>query len=308
MNKRKVCVMGSFIVDLMMRAPRLPLPGETVKGSLFKIGPGGKGSNQAIAAHRAGADTTIITQVGVDQFTALALDSFKGEGIDTEFIFKDPRAGTGAALIMVDEKSGQNKIVVTLGACQTLSRENIDRAKDRIVHADIFLTQLETNLNVVEYSIGMAHSNGVPVILNPAPADTIPDALYPKIDYLTPNESEASLLCGFTIENDEDFLKAGRILLDRGVKNVIFTVGKKGAFLYNAHTQKLYSPFDVHVVDTTGAGDAFNGGLATALAEKMPLEDAIIFANAVASLKVTKLGTAPAMPKRKEIDHLFRGK
>ncbi len=307
MNKKRVCVMGSFIVDLMMRAPHLPVPGETVKGSLFKIGPGGKGSNQAVAAHRAGADTTIITQIGEDQFTSLALNSFKGEGLGTEFVFKDPAASTGAALIMVDEKSGQNKIVVTLGACQTISRENIDRAKERITHADVFLTQLETNLAMVEYSIEIAHSNGVPVILNPAPADAIPDALYPKIDYLTPNESEASLLCGFNIENDDDLPKAGRILLDKGVKNVIFTVGKKGAFLYNAHIQKLYPPFDVHVVDTTGAGDAFNGGFATALAEKMPLDDAILFANAVASLKITKLGTAPAMPKRKEVDRLLRG-
>jgi ribokinase len=297
--------MGSFIADLMMRAPRLPVPGETVKGTLFKIGPGGKGSNQAVAAHRAGADTTIITKIGDDQFTSLALNSFKGEGISTEFVLKDPEAGTGAALIMVDEQTGQNKIVVTLGACAELTRDDIDRAQDQILGASVFLTQLETNLDVVEYSIQLAHSNGVPVILNPAPAEPLPDSIYPQIDYLTPNESEASLLCGFSVETDEDFERSGQFFLEKGVKNVIFTVGKKGAFLYNSEVQKLIPPFDVEVVDTTGAGDAFNGGLAVALAEQLPLEDAVVFANAVGSLKVTKMGTAVGMPTRAEINQLI---
>jgi len=297
--------MGSFIVDIMMRAPRLPLPGETIKGSVFKIGPGGKGSNQAVAARRAGAETTIITKIGKDQFTSLAIELFKREGLATDLVFVDDSAATGAALIMVDENSGQNSIVVTLGACGNLTTAEIDKARDKIARAGVFLTQLETNLTVVEHAIGIAQANGVPVILNPAPADSVPDAVLAKVDYLTPNESEASALCGFAIESIDDMQKAGQQLLARGVKNVIFTIGAKGAYLYNARTQRVFPPHDVKVVDTTGAGDAFNGGLAVALAEKKSLEQAIQFANAVASLKVTRVGTAPGMPARDEIDKLL---
>ncbi|MEX2684164.1 MAG: ribokinase [Candidatus Sigynarchaeota archaeon] len=304
-SRPSICVMGSFIVDLMMRAPRLPLPGETIKGRVFKIGPGGKGSNQAVAARRAGAETTIITKIGKDQFTSLAIESFKKEGLATDLVFMDENAATGAALIMVDEKSGQNSIVVTLGACGNLTAGEIDKAREKIARAGVFLTQLETNLEVVEHAISIAHASGVPVILNPAPADTVPDAILAKVDYLTPNESEASALCGFPIESIEDMQKAGKMLLAKGVKNVIFTIGKKGAYLYNDQVQRAFPPYDVQVVDTTGAGDAFNGGLAVAIAEKKPLEQAIQFANAVASLKVTRVGTAPGMPTRDEIDKLL---
>jgi ribokinase len=298
--------MGSFIVDLMMRAPRLPLPGETIKGSVFKIGPGGKGSNQAVAACRAGADTTIITKIGKDQFTTLATESFQREHLATDLVFMDNNEATGAALIMVDEKSGQNSIVVTLGACGNLTTGEIEKAREKIARSGVFLTQLETNLVVVEHAIDIARANNVPVILNPAPADSVPDAILAKVDYLTPNETEASTLCGFTIESIEDMQKAGKLLLAKGVKNVIFTIGKKGAYLYNDRTQRLFPPHDVKVVDTTGAGDAFNGGLAVAIAEKKSLEQAIQFANAVASLKVTRMGTAPGMPTRNEIDKLLK--
>nr|MDO8113995.1 ribokinase [Candidatus Sigynarchaeota archaeon] len=306
-NRAKVCVMGSFIVDLMMRAPHLPIPGETVKGRLFVIGPGGKGSNQAVAAHRAGASTTIITKIGDDQFTSLALGSFKGEGMATDFVFKDGSAGTGAALIMVDEATGQNSIVVTLGACSKMTRDDIDKARPQITGADVFITQLETNLDAVEHAIDLAHDSKVLVILNPAPASPVPDSLLSKVDYLTPNESEASALCGFPVDGIPDLNKAGKLLVGKGVKNVIFTIGKRGAYLYNHDAQKLFPPFDVNVLDTTGAGDAFNGGLAVAIGEKKSLEGAIRFANAVACLKITKMGTAPAMPTRKEINKLLEG-
>lgn len=305
MKQAKVCVLGSFIIDLMMRASRLPVPGETVKGSLFKIGPGGKGSNQGVAAHRAGANTTMITKIGDDEFASVAMKSFKGEGMKTDFIFKDNSAATGAALIMVDENTSQNEIIVTLGACNKISIDNINQAREDIIQADVFLTQLETNIDVVEYAVNLASTHNVPVILNPAPAEHISDAFLAKIDYLTPNESEASYLCGFNVESDEDLHKAGQYFLSKGVKNVIFTLGKKGAFLYNKNTQKLFPSLKVNSIDTTGAGDAFNGGFATAIAEKKSLEDAILFANAVGALKVTKMGTAPAMPKRQEIDALL---
>ncbi|TFG13673.1 MAG: ribokinase [Promethearchaeota archaeon] len=289
----------------MMRAPRLPIPGETVKGSMFKIGPGGKGSNQGVAAHRAGADTTMITKIGDDEFAPIALNSFKMEEMTTDYIFKDKNSSTGAALIMVDENTGQNKIIVTLGASDKITREEIDSAKDQIITADILLMQLETNMEALKHAISIANANGVPIILNPAPADILPDDILSKVDYLTPNESEASVLCRFPVETNEDLIKAGQYFLKKGVKNIIFTLGEKGAFLMNQSKQKMFSAFEVKVIDTTGAGDAFNGGLATALAEKMPLDQAVIFANAVGALNVTKIGTAPAMPFRKEINELI---
>ncbi len=305
MVKGKVCVLGSFIVDLMMRAPRLPVPGETVKGTIFKIGPGGKGSNQGVAAHRAGADTTMITKIGNDEFAPIALNSFEGEGMITDYIFKDETADTGAALIMVDENTGQNKIIVTLGASDKLTQEEIDLASEQIINSDILLIQLETNFDALEYAVSIAYANEVPIILNPAPADMVSDEVLARIDYLTPNESEASVLCGFPVKTDEDLRKAGLYFLDKGVKNVIFTLGEKGAFLMNRTQQGMFPAFDVNIIDTTGAGDAFNGGLAVALAEKMPLDQAITFANAVGALNVTKIGTAPAMPFREEINLLI---
>ncbi|MCP4760191.1 MAG: ribokinase [archaeon] len=308
MKKGKVCVMGSFIVDLMMRAPKLPIPGETVKGTIFQIGPGGKGSNQGVAANRSGAETTMIAKIGNDEFADLAYNSFKNEGMTLDFIFKDDKLATGAALIMVDENSGQNKIIVTLGASNNILKENIDKAINKIKNSDVFLTQLETNLDAMEYTVNIALENNVPIILNPAPADHISDELLKKIDYLTPNESEATALCGFKVEEIDEVKKAGEYLLKKGVKNVIFTLGSKGAYLYNNEIQKLFPPFEVDVIDTTGAGDAFNGGLATALAEGKSLEEAIIFANAVGSLSVTKIGTAPAMPYREDIDKLLEKK
>jgi len=306
MKTGKVCVLGSFIVDLMMRAPRLPTPGETVQGTYFKIGPGGKGSNQGVASHRAGAETKMITKIGNDNFATIALESFKGENMDTDYIFKDEVESTGAALIMVDENSGQNKIIVTLGASKKLTHQEIDSAKSDLVKSNIFLTQLETNYDAVEYAISIASNNKIPIILNPAPAREVSDETLTKVDYLTPNESEASFLCGFSVKNESDMRRAGDFFMKKGVKNVIFTLGEKGAYLVNKEQKKLYPTFEVKVKDTTGAGDAFNGGLATALAEGMSLDNALVFANAVGALNVTKVGTAPAMPYRKEIDHLIK--
>jgi ribokinase len=307
MEKVRVCVMGSFVVDLMMRTPRLPAAGETVRGSIFKIGPGGKGSNQGVAAQRAGAgaEVSMITKIGNDEFAGIALRSFSGEGLSTEFVLRHDEAATGAALIMVDEATGQNKIVVTPGACDTISEADIERVRGRITGADIFLTQLETNFSAIEHAMRLAHAGGVPIILNPAPAAPLTDELYAMVDYLTPNETEAAFLCGFSVDTDEDLERAGAFFLGKGVKNVIFTLGGRGAFLYNRSGKKLFPPFRVEVLDTTGAGDAFNGGLALALAEKKPVAEAIVFANAVASLKVTRLGTAPAMPYRQEVNEFI---
>jgi len=306
MIKPKITVMGSFVVDLMARAPQLPVPGETVKGSAFKLGPGGKGSNQAVAAQRLGAEVTMITKIGNDPFGEIALNNFINEGMNTSFIFRSEEHATGAALIMVDEVTGQNKIVVTLGACECITEEEIESARDAIESADIVLTQLETNLDAVEKTVDIAFNKGVKVVLNPAPAQLIPARILQKVYILTPNEIEVSILTGISINSIEDASKAARQLMKKGVGNVIITLGDKGAYVATEEKEKLLPCIDLPVVDTTGAGDAFNGGLVTALAEGKDIIEAVEFANAVASLSVTKIGTAPAMPYRKEVEEIMK--
>lgn len=305
MKRPKVTVLGSFVVDLMGRAPHLPVPGETVKGSIFKMGPGGKGSNQGVAAHRAGAEVTMITKVGKDIFGEIALTNFKNEGMDTSYVYQDDKYPSGAALIMVDENTSQNKILVTLGACEYITRGDIMRAEHDIKNSNIFLTQLETNVDAVENAINIACENKVKVVLNPAPVQIISDELLKKVDVFTPNEVEASILSNIDIKTKDDVAKTAEFFLDKGVKNVIITLGADGAYIATQSKKVSIPSIKVKVVDTTGAGDAFNGGLATALAEGKDIFEAAIFANIVAGLSVTKIGTAPAMPFRKDIEEFI---
>lgn len=302
MSNSRVTVMGSFVVDLMGRAPHLPVPGETVKGIMFKMGPGGKGSNQGVAAKRSGADVNMITKLGKDGFAEIALKSFTNEGIDIKFIFQDEQYTTGTALILVDDITSENEILVTLAACDHITDEDIDKVKSTIINSKVFLTQLETNVDAVEKTINIASSNGVLVILNPAPIQQIPDELLKKVNILTPNEVEASILSGIEIITIEDAKQSAEILMQRGAKNVIITLGSKGSLVVTKNKTKFIESLKVNVVDTTGAGDAFNGGLATALAEGKDIFEAAEFANAVGALSVTKIGTAPSMPYRNEID------
>jgi ribokinase len=308
MLKPKIAVMGSFIVDLMARAHHLPVHGETVKGSHFMIGPGGKGSNQGVAAKRSGANVAMITKIGVDAFSTIAIDSFEREGMDTGFVMKDVRYPTGTALIMVDENTSENQIVVTLGACDNISPDEIETARTTIESSCILLVQLETNIEALETAVDIAHGGNVKVILNPAPAplNPLPDKLLEKIDILTPNETEASIMSGIKVSNFEDARKAAEVLIKKGPKTVIVTMGAKGAYVLDGDAEHVIEPFRVEVLDTTGAGDAFNGGLATALAEGRDILEAVRFANATAALSVTKLGTAPSMPFRKDIDALLQ--
>ena len=308
MSKEKITVMGSFIVDLMARAPHLPEHGETVKGSHFQMGPGGKGSNQGVAASRSGASVTMITKIGTDPFAQIAMESFQREGMDMRFILRDERYPTGTALIMVDENTSENQIVVTIGACEHISPKEIESARAQIEGSRVLLTQLETNFDAVENVVNIAHAKGVKVILNPAPAPPkpLPDSLLAKIDIITPNETEASILTGIKVADMDDAKKAARALKAKGIENVIITMGSKGALVLTDSTEYVVDPIKVTVVDTTGAGDAFNGGLATALAEGLDIAEAVRFANATGALSVTKLGTAPAMPYRNEIEDLLR--
>ena len=301
-----VVVFGSFVVDLTSRSKGLPLPGQTLLGSSFKLGPGGKGSNQAVAAHRAGADVTLVTKVGRDVFGKVALDFYEKEGMDTRYILQDEEKETGAALIMVDEESAQNKIVVISGACGNITPQDVARVKPLIQKARILLLQHEVNFDAQYSVIDIAHEAGVQIVLNPAPAAPIPEEALRKIDIITPNETEAQALTGVTIESEADAQKAASVFHQKGVKRVVITLGGMGAFASDGQRSLLIPRLSVNAVDTTGAGDAFNGGFVMALDEGKDLFTALRYGNVTGALSVTRLGTAPAMPTRAEIDELYQ--
>ncbi len=299
---KKITVFGSFVVDLMARTPHLPIPGETVKGSMFKMGPGGKGFNQGVAAHKAGAQVLMITKLGKDTFAGVALDAMKDLNMDTNNVFITDQTETGIALITVDEITSQNEIVVVSGACNTISDEEIESIADIIKESAYLLTQLETNLSAIEKVIDIAYENGVKVILNTAPVQPISDDILKKVDLITPNEVEAEILTGICIDSEENAKKAAEWFFAKGVKNVLITLGGRGVFIATKEKQGMIPAYKVNAIDTTGAGDAFNGGLAAALAEGIDLWEAAKFANALAAVAVQRLGTTPAMPTREEID------
>lgn len=306
--KGKISIFGSFVVDLAFRTPRLPVKGETIKGISFQMGPGGKGSNQAVAAKRAGANVNMITRVGRDALADLAFSSFEKEGIGMDYVFQDDEVKTAAAAIIVDDVTGENQIVVSLGACLHFTREEIESVRCVIEQSDYLLVQLEANLDAIEHVIHIAHENGVKIILNPAPAVHLSDSILKTVDIITPNETEAAILADLDVKTafqKENIKKAADILLNKGIKTIIVTMGEKGALLKTNQREKVFKSMQVEVVDTTGAGDAFNGGLVTALAEGKILDEAIRFANIVGALSVTRNGTAPAMPYRKEIDRFL---
>ncbi len=294
--------MGSFVADLAFRTPRLPSWGETVLGTEFRLGPGGKGSNQAVAAARLGADVSFICKLGRDAFGDLARRTYAADGVDTRFVFETLEHATGGATIIIDQASGENAIVVVPGSCFTLSAEDIDNARDAIAGAAVFMTQLELPLASVEHGLRLAKSLGVATILNPAPACELPESIYPLCDYATPNEGEAALLTG---ESDPE--RAAEVLLTRGVGNVVVTLGAQGAFVKTRSITQHVPAIDAGVViETTGAGDAFNGGFAVALAEGRGIVEAVRFGCAVAGISVTRHGTADSMPRRDEVEALLR--
>ncbi|MEH7130228.1 ribokinase [Neobacillus drentensis] len=301
----KVVVVGSYVVDLMSRTPHLPKPGETVLGGPFQMGPGGKGGNQATAAARSGSEVTFVTKLGDDVFGREALKHFTKEDVNIEYIKVTPDQSTGAALIEVDEE-GENSIVVALGACGTISEAEVEEAEEKIKEADIVLLQLETSIEAVVTTVKLARIHGVPVILNPAPYQEFPKEILKNVAYITPNETEAFELTGIEVTDEGTALTAAQMIHDLGVDSVIITLGGKGAFLYTGGDKgELIPSFTVEAVDTTGAGDAFNGGFAHAISNGYSLKDAMKFANAVAALSVTKIGTAPAMPYKNEVEALL---
>jgi ribokinase len=305
MSDHYVVVMGSYVTDMAFRTAKLPAWGETFMGSGFALGPGGKGSNQAVAAARAGARVSFISKLGRDSLGEMARQLFRAEGIDTSYLCSTDSA-TGAAAIIVDSERGENAIVVVPGACFELTPEEVAAARPLLAQALVFVAQLELPLPTVAFGLELAHSLGVPTILNPAPAQALPDAIIPLCDYVTPNETEAEILTGLPVASIADAERAADALLARGARNVIVTLGSRGALLKNASLREHVPAFTAGpVVDTTGAGDAFTGGLAVALAEGKSSPHAVRFGCAVAGLSVTRPGTAPSMPARAEIDALL---
>jgi len=302
MANNRVTIMGSYVADVAFRIERLPTWGETRMGQSFQLGPGGKGSNQAVAAARAGANVSFITKLGPDPFGDIARTMYRKEGIDTHYIFSSPNP-TGAAAILIDAVRGENAIIVVPGACFELTPAEVDQATALIASSNIFVAQLELPLVTVEHGLRLAHTHGVPTILNPAPAATLPNSIFPLCDYLTPNETEATALTGIPVTDLASAEEAASSLLALGVRNVILTLGAQGALIKTRTLIRHIPAVDAGpIVETTGAGDAFNGGLATALAEGMDLIEATQFACAIAGISVTRPGTAPSMPHRPQID------
>lgn len=306
MKAKPITIMGIFAVDLTFRTKSLPVWGETVLGGGFRLGPGGKGSNQSVAAARLGATVYFISKVGDDSFGDIASKTLETEGVDTRFLTRSSEDATGAAAIIIDEASGENAIIVTPGAANTLSPHEIDLARDQIRESAVFMTQLELPVALVEHGLKTARELGVPTILNPAPACRLDDSIFPLCDYMTPNESEAATLTGCSVETLQDAERAADVLIARGVRNVILTLGARGALVKTASISQHVAAFNAgKVVETTGAGDAFNAGFAVALSEGLDVVEAARFGCAVAGISVTRHGTAPSMPKRLEVTELM---
>ena len=304
-----ISILGIYVADLVFFGKKIPVEGETILGNNFVIGPGGKGSNQAVAAAKAGVKTYFISKIGDDQFGSMARKIYEEAGVDYSKVIISSEHSTGAAGIFVDQQSGKNAINVVAGAAGALTTDDIDQAADVIKNSQVFLTQLEAPKEVVFYALKIAKENNVTTVLNPAPAASIDKEIFPLIDYFTPNETEAGFYVNHKVEDEEDAKKASDKLLQLGIKNIIITLGEKGAFFANDRENFHVPVVDLNnpVLDTTGAGDAFNGGFAVALTEneKYNIKDAIKFASATAGLSTTKIGTANSMPSRDEIDKLL---
>jgi len=297
----KIVVVGSSNTDMVVKVPHIPAPGETILGSDFMIIPGGKGANQAVAAARAGADVTFITCVSDDTFGSQSIKNYSQEGINTSYIKVKPGTHSGIALINVGA-NGENSISVAPGANSFLIPEDIIAYKEAFIGAQYILVQLEIPLKTVEAVIDLAKSEGIPLILNPAPATSVKESLYKKISVLAPNETEAAILAGRQNFSDEDIPEMANALFNKGTKTVILTLGSKGVYLKSEGYDGIIPGYKVKAVDTTAAGDVFNGALAAALAGRMVLEQAVDFAQKAASISVTRMGAQPSAPRHDEIN------
>ncbi len=302
MKTPRIVVVGSSNTDMVVKSDRLPGPGETVTGGQFVIAAGGKGANQAVAAARLGAEVTFVAKTGQDMFGDQAIENYEKENIYTGFIFRDEDQPTGVALILVDAQ-GENLISVASGANHELTPEDVEQAADAIRAADVVLLQLETPIETVRFTAQLAAEADVPVVLDPAPAPDTPldGELLRNISYLTPNESEAQRLTGIEVKNETTARQAAARLLAEGARNVIITMGTAGALIADGREAKLIPAHEVKALDSTAAGDAFNGALAHALGCGLSLDEAVRQASLVGALSVTRLGAQPSLPTAKEL-------
>jgi ribokinase len=300
MDYKKILVAGSSNTDMVVRTEKFPAPGETLLGGTFLMNPGGKGANQAVAAARMGGQVTFVGKFGDDIFGKQAHQLLKEEGINVDFISIDAENPSGVALILVD-RLGENEIVVASGSNGTFSPENFDKATTELEKSEFVLLQLEIPLKTVEYIAKQSVLKKKKVILNPAPATELPDGLLRNLYLITPNETEAESLTGIKVKDSMSALEAVTILHKKGVEKVIITLGSAGAFLFENGTHEIIPAPQVEAVDTTAAGDTFNGALAVALSEGKTMHDAIVFANRAASLSVTRMGAQSSIPFRREV-------
>ena len=300
-----IVVLGSSNTDMIVKTERIPRPGETVIGGVFSKAPGGKGANQAVAAARAGGSVVFIGRVGADMLGEEALAGYICDGIDVSRVTRDPDAYSGVALIFVDAK-GENSIAVASGANANVTPADVEAARDRIESAAVLLMQLEIPIEAVRAAADIAVARGVRVILNPAPARALDDALLRNISILTPNETEAELLTGISADTDRGVENATEALRARGIETVLLTLGTRGVYIASPEYRGIVPCYPVECVDSTAAGDVFNGVLAASLADGRILLDAVRFASAAAAISVTRMGAQPSAPYREEIEVLFR--
>lgn len=300
-----ITVVGSFAVGMTMRTERMPVFGETLIGSEFDMGPGGKGSNQAVAAARLGAESHLVGMIGDDVLGAIGTDLYAAEGVGTEHLGRATGAPTGVGIIIVNN-DGDNGIVLDMGANERLTASHILEAEARIAKSDLVMTVLEIPLEAAAQAMALGRKHGVRTLFNPAPAQELPSAVLGDIDILTPNETELRILLGREPDDPIPTRELARELKARGVKRVIVTMGGRGALvLHEDGAEDVVPPVEVDVVDTTGAGDAFNAGLAVALAEGKPLEQAVAFASCTGALACTRLGVIPSLARRAEAERLL---
>ncbi|MDP1676519.1 MAG: ribokinase [Bacteroidota bacterium] len=299
-----IVVIGSSNTDMILKMKEIPRPGETIIGGTFFTAQGGKGANQAVAAAKCGGNVTFVAKIGNDMFGNNAILGYEECGIDVQHISRDTDVATGIALIFVDGK-GENAIGVASGANARLLPPDIHRVREVISNASIVLMQLEIPLETIMAVAEIAHKKNIRIILNPAPSQHLPNELLSKISILTPNETEVEQLTGVSISNVDDALRAGEILLKKGIECAIITLGSKGAIVVTKEFSEKISSFKVNAIDTTAAGDTFNGALAVELANGNSIRDAIRFANAAAAISVTRIGAQSSVPNRAEVEQLL---